>query len=373
MKIVIVGEYSGFAKNLSIGIRNIGHECLVFSWGDVFKKIEPDESTYLIEVGNCKFWGKSVKGLGLVRKCVSSIKLHKYIKRRFEIEKADVVLVMNVAFLKENSNIFEPKFSNDMLLYMCKSPDGIYMSSCGNDYIVNRYLPFNERTNEYLMYKKNSGLKKQKKKFDGHIGIIKKVIPIAHDYALAYRYSNKEYDYTVLPTIPLPFDVSSVETSNVIRDRIVIMHGVSRPFEKGSYVIISALERMAEEYPDKVDIRIVKNLPLKEYLKVIQESNIVVDQCYGGSCGMNSIESLSMGKVVLSGNIKGYNREYTDLESPVIDIEPKSEQIYCALKKLVLNPELIKEISLKSRAYAERVHDCKIVAQKYLDAFLRDI
>jgi len=369
MKIVIVGEYSAFSKNLSIGIRKLGHECLVFSWGDVFKKIEPDESTYLVNVGKYHLFGKPIKGSNLLKQAVSGVKLHNYIKKRFQKEKADVVLVMNMAFLKETNNVFVPKFTNSMLLSMCKDPEKIYMSSCGNDYIVNKYLPMFRRPNEYLMFKKGSGLDKQKKKFDSHIEVTKNIIPIAYDYALAYNYSKKDYKYTVLPTIPLPFDVCSVESTNIIRDKIVIMHGVSRPYEKGSYIIISALERIKEEFSDKVEVRIVKNLPLKDYLKVIQESNIIVDQCYGGTCGMNSIESLSMGKVVLSGNIKGYNRVFTDMECPVVDIEPNSEQIYQAIKKLVQEPDLIKEISIKSHDYAEAVHDCQIVAQKYIDLF----
>ena len=51
MKIIIIGEYSSFSKNLSEGFRTLGHECFVFSWGDGFKKIEQDgEYSYTIDV-----------------------------------------------------------------------------------------------------------------------------------------------------------------------------------------------------------------------------------------------------------------------------------------------------------------------------------
>lgn len=369
MKIVIVGEYSGFSKNLSFGFRALGHECLVFSWGDVFKKIEPDESTYLIKVGRINMFGKSIKKTGWINNILSGIKLNSFVKEHFKTKKADVVIVMNMAFLKERSNMFVPKFSNEMLLKMCKNPERIYLSSCGNDYIVNRYLPLCKRPNEYLMFKHFKKLNKQKRMFEKHIGCMNRIIPIAHDYYMAYKYYEKEYNYHVYPVIPLPFAVNTVSSENEVREKIVIMHGVSRPFEKGSYIIISALERISEDFPDEVDIRIVRNLPLKEYLKVVHDANVIVDQCYGLSNGMNTIESLSMGKVVLSGNIKEYHKAYTDLDCPVLNIEPNSEHIYNTLKELITNRGFIKELSTKSRAFAETIHDSKVVAQKYLELF----
>ena len=56
------------------------------------------------------------------------------------------------------------------------------------------------------------------------------------------------------------------------------------------------------KYSDKIDIRVVERAPLLEYLKIMQEANIIIDQCYSYGYGMNAIEALAMGKVVLSGN-----------------------------------------------------------------------
>ena len=371
MRIVIIGEYSGFSKSLNKGLRQLGHESFVFSWGDWFKKIEPDNYTYLINDRNFSLFGKMIKGSSRIRRPISALKLYHFYKEKFRHDKADVILVLNVAFLKESNNIFIPKFSNDMLLYMSTSLHNIYMSACGNDYIVNSFLPFCKRTNEFMIYFYLNNIEKQKEKFDNHIKYVKGIIPIAHDYAMAYAHQKKMYGYCIYPTIPLPFDVHSVNYQNVVYDKIVIMHGMNRPYEKGSYIIISALNRIQKDFPNKVDIRIVKNLPLKKYLKVLENANIVVDQCYGCSNGMNTIESLSMGKVVLSGNSKEYHQVYTALENPVIDIEPNSEQIYQAMRNLVLNPKLITDISKKSRLFAEAIHDCVGVAKKYIEIFGR--
>lgn len=369
MKIIIIGEYSGFSKSLNKGLRQLGHDSFVFSWGDVFKKIEPDERTYLINVSNYHLFNKVIRGSARIRRIFSALKLHSFVKNTFKNEKADIVLVINMAFLKESNNIFIPRFSDKLLLYMTTESHNIYMSSCGNDYIVNSYLPFNKRTNEYLMFKYLQNNNEQKRKFEHHIRNIKGIFPIAYDYALAYLYNQKQYGYFVFPTIPLPFDVNSVKSHNVISERIVIMHGVSRPFEKGSYIILSALEKIKIDFPDKVDVQVVRNLPLKDYLKVMKDSNIIVDQCYGCSNGMNTIEALSMGKVVLSGNLKEYHCVYTNQDNPVVNIEPNSDQIYNALAMLINNPDRIKEISIASRRFAEENHDCVNVARKYIELF----
>ncbi len=373
MKIIIVGEYSGFAKNLSIGFRKLSHECIIFSWGDVFKKIDPDERTYLVNISNYRLFGKILRGTGRLRSIFSAVKLHQYVKQQFREEKADIILVINMAFLKETDNIFVPRFSNKMLQYMCKQSGRIFLSACGNDYIFNSYLPLCDRTNEYLMFKHQQSLCVQKERFITHIDFMNKVIPVVYDYSVAYKHFQKEYHYVVLQTIPLPFDTSSVSSHNELNKRIVIMHGVTRQYEKGSTIIISALEKISMEFKDKVDIRIVRHLPLKEYLKIMTEANIVVDQLYGGSNGMNTTEALAMGKVVLSGCIQEYHRAYTELECPVVNIEPNSNQIYTVLKHLIESPEQIKLLSQKSRAFAEAVVDSKKVAQKYINVFEKEL
>ena len=76
-----------------------------------------------------------------------------------------------------------------------------------------------------------------------------------------------------------------------------------------------------------------------------------------------------MGRVVLGGNERECQVEYNIYDSPVINITPNSDQIYKELVKLVTNRSVIEELSLRSRMYVERVHDSKVIAQKYLELF----
>ena len=62
MNILIIGEYSGFAKYLSRGFRQLGHGACVLSWGDGFKKIEQEDESISINVSNYIFLGRTIRG-----------------------------------------------------------------------------------------------------------------------------------------------------------------------------------------------------------------------------------------------------------------------------------------------------------------------
>lgn len=369
MNIVIIGEYSGFAKNLNLGFRKIGHRCLTFSWGDTFKRIMPDDNTYLIDVSNIRIFGKDIKGSHIIRRIISNIKLRYYLKEHFRNEKADVVLILNPAFLKKESNHFQPLFSKTMILNMLRDPNAIYMSACGSDYISDKYLPYRKKVNEYGIFKKYKNLDIQEKNFVFHLSYIHNIIPVMYDYSSAYRFFKDEYDYNLLDTIPLPFDISSVKTHNEINGRIKIMHGVSRPYDKGSYIIIAALNKLKKKYDNIVEINIVWRVPLQKYLQIMEDTNIIIDQCYAMGYGMNTIEALAMGKVVLSGNEEENQKEFGVSYNPIISIGPSSENIYERLEELINDPCRIKELSEMSRKYAEEIHNCSLVAQKYIRLF----
>lgn len=369
MRIVIIGEFSGFAKNLKEGFKRLGHTPFLYTWGDSFKKISAGDDAYTIKIDNYIICRRSLKGTNRLRAIVSAWKLNRHIEKKWRNEKADAVIIINPAFIKSNNNIFSPYFSCEMIKRIVTANARIYLSACGNDFVFNSYLPLCKKTNEFAIKKYYSVVESEKKRFIGTLGILSGVIPVMADYALAYRFFKDTYNYNILPTIPLPFDVSSVKSLNVVKEKIVIMHGITRPYEKGSYIILSALEELQKKYTDKIVIRVVERAPLLEYLKIMQEANIIIDQCYSYGYGMNAIEALAMGKVVLSGNEEENMKEFCVTECPVVNIKPNAGYIYNKLEYFICNPKAIDEYSRKGRMYAEQIHDAPVVAQKYLDVF----
>ena len=369
MKILVVGEYSGFAKYLSRGLRLLGHEPFVFSWGDSFKSIVQDGRSYNVNVRPILVFGHRSRVLSKLREIMSALKLSydvSHMKKEF-----DCAFIINFGFLQLNNNILKPRLTFNQIRSLLLNQDNIFLSACGGDYIYYRYYVegMRDKICQYELEKAKSSIPIIKTIFISLIPKIKTVIPITIDYEIAYKYFEKEMSLPLGSIIPLPFDVDSVSFSNDIKDKIVVFHGVNRYYAKGSDHIIPAMEQLKKKYPNKVNIVVVERVPLNDYLRMMSSANIVVDQCYGCSSGMNAVEAMAMGKVVLGGNEPGNAESFGEKESPAINIKPDKKDIYAKLEELVLNPDKIRDLSVKSREYVCRVHDCKKVAAQYVELF----
>lgn len=256
---------------------------------------------------------------------------------------------------------------------LIKNPANIFLSSCGGD------LPYydywggqNWKNKQLVLRKRNHYLSKSGiAHFRYYSSFIDKVIPIAYEYAEAWRKSKFTKGYTICPTIPLPVDTSEQQFKNDIGEKLLVFHGIVRPKAKGTEYIVPAMQRLQEKYPDKVECVAKGGLPLEEYLKVLSRTNILIDQTYASSSGMNALYALAMGKVLLGGNEPENSIEYHYPNIPVINIGPDSDKIFAELEKLVQNPDSIGKLSKEGREYVEQVHDSKVVAKQYIETFIK--
>lgn len=368
MRILIIGEYSAFAKNLSSGFKKNGHEVLVFSWGDFFKKIKQDKGNIDINVGNYICWGIQIRGSHRLRSIFASFILQSKVKKLSTQKKWDIVLVMNSSFLRQEYQIWKPFFSKNMITSLIKESSNIFLSACGNDIVYDSYLPMlGDKGKEQKRF--ISGISKSALSlYNDYKLYISKVIPITYSYAEAYRKSKYGQSFQLLPTIPLPIDISKLDFVNELSDRIVVFHGINRPF-KGTEIIMKAMNMLKDRYPDKVEVIAKGQMPLNEYLYLMKKTNIVIDQCNSISYGMNALYAMAMGKVVLSGNDPVNLMEFNEKYIPVINICPNENQIFQQLERLILDRNLISKLSHESRMYVEKKHDCKVVAKRYLELF----
>lgn len=369
MKILIIGEFSAFSKYLSRGFHAIGHESFVFSWGDSFKRVVQDNDSYFINTRNIRIFKHDIKGTNRIKRPFTAMRLHRFIAKM--PHDWDAAIIINLGFLQIKHNIFNDLISFDEIQSLLKDKTQVYLSACGGDYIFDLYFPNRRKICPAYVKKSQDNLAYSNTELLFHTFIhrIKGIIPITIGYYDAYKHYIDIYHYKLFRVIPLPFDIDSVSVSNEIKGKIVIMHGVNRYYEKGSDIIIPAMERIKNDYPDLVDLRIVTRVSLNEYLSIMQEANIVIDQAYADSAGMNAVEALAMGKVVLGGDEPGNAESLGVSEYPVIDIVPDEDYIYSVLKELILNPERIKRISKQSRDTAANVYDCRIVAARYIQLF----
>ena len=350
MKVLLVGEFSGFHTNLKDGLTQLGIETDIAGSGDGFKKIYVDINII-------------TKYKGIKRK------IWKYILPLIKIKKMinyDIVQFINPYIF--TNKIFLNKF---IYIKLIKNNKKTFLVATGTDamfwQIGEKHL---RKYNSLEDYKKidlnnKTSLFEKEKALKWNIELAEKmygIIPSMFEYSLGYN----EFK-NVCPIIPQPINTKKfIYKENKPKKKIKILHGISRPGFKGSQYILEAMNKINAVYPDKVEIIVVNKLPFNEYIKRVYESNIVIDQTNSYSYGMNALIAMAMGRVVLSGAEPEALKAMGVSGVPVINIKPDSNQIYKKISFFIENENIIYDTGQKSRLYVEKYHDSIRIAKKYL-------
>jgi glycosyltransferase involved in cell wall biosynthesis len=352
MKILLLGEFSGLHKNLKEGLISYGHKVTVASTGDDWKKIESD----------------------IFLKIESDNRIKKIFNRFYLFFQLKDLLGYDIVHII-NPFVFSFKyFPTSLYLYFIfKFNKKIYLSAAGDDSFywkygreILKYGPFNSSLRYDIKQKKFWMESVKSFKFNQKLADrVDGIIPIMYEYEVAYK-NHPKY----LSTIPLSISTNSIEYSpNIIKDKIVIFHGLNRYGFKGTKIVEEAFDVLSKKYPNDLELIIDGNMPLDEYLKLIKRVNIIIDQVFSHSCGMNALYSLAMGKVVLGGAEPESLASLKIDKSPVVNIKPTAKDIVKRVEYFLNNKEKIEEIGLESRRFVEKYHESKIVAQKYLNTW----
>lgn len=369
MRILIVGEYSGFAKNLAAGFQELGHEACIVGYGDGWKKIDVGDNGYLFKrYDNFKIGKFVLKRSWIIRELFDFKRVNEMVKSHLGC--FDNILIINYEFIRLNYEKWYPYFSMEDLRKMLKVDGKIYLSSCGDDYPTLLYTKKMRYTSFKNIEKSIFLTTRMMKIFRKVCQNIEGVIPVMCGYSDGYRDIASEYDLKIFDTIPLALSLKNIRENNYITDKIIIFHGIRNKM-KGSDLILEALKIIEEKYSKEVIVLAKGHIPLNEYLMLLKKSNIIVDQCWGYSYGMNAIYGMAMGKVVLSGNEPECGKEFVRDDIPVVNILPDVADIVRKLEDLILHQERISEIGEKSRQFVENFHEAKNVASQYIKIFNR--
>jgi glycosyltransferase involved in cell wall biosynthesis len=146
--------------------------------------------------------------------------------------------------------------------------------------------------------------------------------------------------------------------------RPLVVHAPSNREKKGTRYVIEACEQL------DVDLDVVEGVPHEEARARYARADIVVDQLYAGWHGVFALESMALGKPVVT-----YLKEDAVERSAAgygirIPIVPATKETLAdALRPLVADPALRKRIGAESRAYVEQVHDIDRVADRLIDIY----
>ena len=146
--------------------------------------------------------------------------------------------------------------------------------------------------------------------------------------------------------------------------RPLVVHAPSNREKKGTQFVIDACAQLP------VELDIVEGVPHEEARARYARADIVVDQLKAGWHGVFALESMALGKPVvtyLKPDVIDKSAEGFGLRIPIVPAT--DETLVEALRPLVEQPALRREIGAQSRAYVEQVHDIDRVADRLLDLY----
>lgn len=362
MKILLIGEFSGFHTALKKGLAELGHQVTLAGTGDGFKEIPVDINYYpKRRYAKHKIFYSFLKQFTIPNKLRNA-------------KGYDVVQFISPTLFRNSlvfySNIFNRKIYNHLI----KNNKYSFLVSCGSDPVFHqigktqlRYNPLDaEKKYQNIDYAANEN----PVFLNWNIKLAAKVngvIPATYSYYIGYAQVTS-YPINLSPVIPMPIICSDYEykPNRVVNNKIRILHGISRPGYKGTEHIVNALNRIEKKYPNLVEVTITKRLSLVEYLKYVSNTNILIDQCNSYCYGINALIGLAMGKIVLSGAEPEHISALNIKECPVVNIKPDSNHIYNQIENIIQTVSTIEQHGEWSRKFVEQQHDAKVVAKRYL-------
>ena len=201
---------------------------------------------------------------------------------------------------------------------------------------------------------------------------------------LSQRYKNNEYRVLDLMDfiVPCSFEYdASRGTSEKIKTSIplcvprqpkflpealnTIFHGLNRYGFKGTYLVEKSFEKLKNNFPSKKFI-IDGKLPYKDYTIILQNTDCIVDQIFNRSLGINSLLALSIGKVLIAGNISEAEHLFQTPKTPMIGIKPCSQDLTEKLTQILENPEYFLQIAREGPEFVDKYYSPIKSAEKFL-------
>lgn len=376
MRILLFGEYSNFHNTLKAGLEKNGHNVLLSGRKDGFKGFNLDIS---LEPKLFKLYlFRKLKNLIylLFKFDISSLEVFiNFLINRNHFKGFEVVQLINEYPLK-----ITPYLDTLILKFIFKHNTKVILSACGDDvtyinYLLSSNLPHhvltplqdNPKMKSYFKYSLDY-LKPANEKLSQFVKThVTYIIPGDYDYEMAYQNLPK-----VKPLIPFPVNIDKINYTPLdVSGKIIIFHGINRSnyYKKGNDLFVQALEQIQKKYSSKTEIVQVESIPYKEYIKLYNESHILLDQTYTYDHGYNALEAMAQGKVVFSGFSDKFRSHYNINKKIGIHTTPNVEDIVKNLSWLIENPSEILEISKNARAYIETYHDYEKVTKTYLDTW----
>lgn len=359
MKILFLGDFSTVNLNLKFGLEKLGHQVTLVSHGDGFKALDSDIKVYTRKKDENKY-------IGAFKEIADQYKVSRSLKGFDIVQTAAHFFYHNRVDKFLFPKIFEQNNKTVLLNTACSVPYNSYVrtlkySACSDckayDLIGNKCVHETHQTQieEYNRYERYNA-----------------IVSTHFEYFNAFNltpFKNKNYFIPVGIRTEL-FEAKNEEFSG---DKITVYYGEIRKGFKGGKFIEEALNKIeGSNYAKFFNIIRTSKLKYSDYLKIIEQSQIVIDQASSYSYGVNVLIGLAMGKVVFGGAEPEAIELITNdrKECPVINVLPNADDIFNKLVWFLDNKHLLAILGSEGRDFVIKYHSVDVVAKKYEELYL---
>ena len=275
MKALIVGEFSGVAKNLAVGLNKLGIQTDLISDGDGYKNVSNNTANIFT---SSRIWRWSSQ----IYKAISNLS-----------NKYDYVIFLSPFVFKFplllNNKLYEGLIgrSSNSVLLSCTS-DSIwwrdYDPARGRSPHLGSLRDTKGVNHRYAMesyYKSNVAL----------LHMVDKVVGLEPQYKFAYE---SHCDNVIW--VPYPYAV--VPRGNDSFDRNTAYHGITRRGFKGTNILLEIMEKFG---PLGFDHCVTEKLNYQTFIGYLHRSVVYLDQVYSHAPAMAALTALNYVPHVITG------------------------------------------------------------------------
>lgn len=366
MRILLLGEASFVHSTLRKGFKELGHDVILMSDGNNGRECPRD-----IDMKRNMKWGK-LGGLGVLLKLLANIRM---------LFGNDIVQIHNCQFVPLRM------WWNEILLAILKFGNKKVVKYClGDDVVV-----IKRQAEGVLRYSDTHIGKKAINEKENCLRIEEQLLP---EYIHCCNYANEMadalipclYEYFVyydlpeyhnrLHYMPLPMEIPRCNGNRKTTGKQVkVLIGIQkkRDYLKGASIISDLVEKIALEYPDKVEVKKVFDVPYEEYLPMLDEADVLVDQLYSYTPSMNSLAAMAHGTVVIGGGEEEFY-EFIGEKTlrPIINVRPEDDENNLdVLRKVLLDPVKIESLKREGIEFVRKHHDYLKICGKHIELYKR--
>lgn len=367
MKVLFVGDASNMHNCLAQALRDLGHTTVVASNGSHWMDTGRDIN---LERGPGK--------MGALRYVLDVLRALPKM-RGFDVVETCGPIFLNLKPSKVRRVFDWLKSHNRCMVMSALGTDNVYYNAChdGKTYRYSDFMvgdqpsPYALSSEYQTKHEDNWKLPIMREHCEHIINNIDGAVACLWEYHECYKPLLGDR----LAYGGIPIDTKSVTPLTLDKEpeKVKFFIGIQhdRNILKGTDLLFKAAQRVVDRFPNQCELRVVENVPYEEYVQLLSQSHVLLDQLYSYTPATNALLAMARGLVAVSGA----EPEYYDLinehdNQPIINVSPLIEgDIDSKLEWLVQNKHLIPDLSRRSREFVEKHNDAQVVAKRHLEFY----